>query len=196
MTITGFLLCFMVAAVEPRSEKEELCGTYTLFVGLRSLDANLSGLEAIEAELGPPPRGGHSMAELAEVAEKLGFETLGVHTTLRNLSQRPGRFACIAHLKHGHFALIAKSDESGVHVVDPPTARVVAPNVWNAAWEGDALLISIAPLLPEREVEAISRRESEAATTRRSTRTWLMGTTTLIGIAAVVWVWIRKRRAS
>lgn len=162
--------------------------------GLRSLDANLSGLDTIEAELGPPPRGGHSMADLAEAAEKLGFQTLGVHTTLRNLSQRPGRFACIAHLKHGHFVLIAKSDDSGVHVVDPPTAKVVAQNVWNAAWSGDALLISTDSLLPETEVDAISQRASDTEATRQSARKWLMGAAAILGIAAIAWVSFRKRR--
>ena len=194
MTSAGILLCFLFAPVEPLSDSEELCGTYSLYVGLRSLDANLSGLDTIEAELGPPPRGGHSMADLASTAEKLGFQTLGVHTTLHNLSQRPGRFACIAHLKHGHFVLIAKSDEAGVHVVDPPSAKVIARNVWDAAWEGDALLISTAPLLSELEVDAISLRASDAEATRRSTQTWLMVAAAILGMAAIAWVAARKRR--
>ena len=195
MTFTGLLLCLMLSAAEPRDDREELCGTYSLFVGLNSLDANLPGLEIIEQTLGPPPRGGHSMADLAAAAEKHGFKTLGVNTTLRNIAERPGRFACIAHLKEGHFALIAQVDTEGVHLVDPPSTSVVMENVWNTVWDGDALLISAESLLPEAEVEELAERAEESLSTRQATRQWTVVTGITLALAAISWLVMRRLRA-
>ncbi len=196
VTVAGLFLCLMVTAAELRPTAEELCGTYSLYVGLNSLDAELSGLDALERTLGPPPRGGHSMAELARTAEKLGFKTLGVQTNLRHLSQRTGRFACIAHMKHGHFVLIAKVDESGVHVVDPPRRNVVAEHVWNAAWGGPALLISRDPLLPEQEVEVLSQLASQAELTRQVRQQWGSILAVVLSVVVGVGLVVRWRRAT
>ena len=46
MFMFSYLLCVMAVNPPPLSESEGMCGTYALYVGLNSLDANLAGLVA------------------------------------------------------------------------------------------------------------------------------------------------------
>ena len=136
--------------VEP--ERDDLCGTYVLYVAAKSLGADVGTLADFESDLGPPPRGGHSLAELAEAAERFPLQTLGVQTTLANLEKRTPPWACIARLQVGHYVLIGQIDGESVLVVDPPTSTRLPRTVFENLWDGNALLISTTPLLSEEAV--------------------------------------------
>ncbi len=149
------LLMFTMAmaatpVVEP--ERDDLCGTYVLYVAAKSLGADVRTLADFESVLGPPPRGGHSLAELAEAAERFPLQTLGVQTTLANLEKRTPPWACIARLQVGHYVLIGQIDGESVLIVDPPTSTRIPRSVFENLWDGNALLISTAPLLGEEAV--------------------------------------------
>ncbi|MCA8996347.1 MAG: hypothetical protein KDA80_05175 [Planctomycetaceae bacterium] len=182
----GLLLATLFAAGPPEQRIDEMCGNYTLFVALNSLDAGLEEIDSLEESLGPPPRWGHSLADLTEAAQLHGFHTLGIHTTLENLSARTGRFACIAHLKHGHFVLIQRIDEEGVHIIDPPTTYTTPDYVWNVTWAGDALLISDQPLQPESEIVAIVDIEARSRTLRM---VFWTATSVVVIVGVALWSW-------
>lgn len=136
--------------VEP--DRDELCGTYVLYVATQSLGADVKTLAHFETVLGPPPRGGHSLAELAEGAGRFSLTTSGVKTTLANLEKRAPPFACIARLEVGHYVLIGDIDRESVLIVDPPTSSRLPRSVFENLWDGNALLISPIPLLSEEAV--------------------------------------------
>lgn len=201
MSLTNYMLCVLLLAPiqsqsasskPPLNDSDEMCGNYALFVALNSLDANLPQLEDLDETLGQPPRGGHSLANLAEAAQKHGFQTLGVQTTLENLSVRPGRFACIVHLNYEHFALIRSVDSLGVHVIDPPDSHLVAVNLWKAVWSGDSLLISKDPLLSEAEVNVIAENQVRSIATRRAKRGWLL-TLIAMGVIGTITFYVSRK---
>lgn len=129
------------------------CGIDTLYVGLRALDVEVvNGPDEIEQKLGSMTADGYSLAQLADVAESYGLHTLGVQTTPDNLSRRPGRFVCIAHVHGAHFVNIANVEDGVVSIVDPPREYRVAVDAFRHQWPGTALLISHSPLLAEEDL--------------------------------------------
>lgn len=154
------LLAALGVAAEAPEESERtdpLCGAYCLYISLRSLDCDVASYADVERRLGPPPRGGYSMAQLAEVARTYGAQTLGVLTSLENLVQRDPPVACIALLDRSHYVNIADIRDGQVRIIDPPREYVVDRNTLAALWPGEALLVARKPLLAE---EAITRRGS------------------------------------
>ena len=86
------------------------------------------------------------MDKLANAARSFGAHVAGVETTLENLPQHEGKFACIALLDKGHFVNIADVADGRVLVIDPPQSRTVLAGALRPLWGGKALLVSHQPL--------------------------------------------------
>jgi ABC-type bacteriocin/lantibiotic exporter with double-glycine peptidase domain len=162
----------------------ELCGAHCLFMALRALDAPIDGLQPLVSRLGDPPDGGYSLAQLAAEAEKFDLHTLGVETSLASLSRRPGRFVCIAHMKKGHFVVIAKCDERNVTVVNPPEAQTIPASTFLGQWDGKALILSREPVIPEGQIPVPWGRMA-----------YFLGAVVLALVSGVV-IWGRNRRSA
>lgn len=186
-------MLILIATLPLPSEQtpDDLCGAYTLYVALRSLDCPLDTFDGFEKSLGPPPRGGYSLAELAEAAHKLKFQTLGVRTSLESLASRQGRFACIAHMNKDHFVLIAQIDETRLEIIDPPRKYSVNRDVWNKVWQGDAMLISASPLLSENDV---SQMQTDSSVRRKMYRTVAFSLAVVAVLASLFLFWHRNTR--
>lgn len=146
-----FLLCGPVSAAQ-RAEPDVYCGSRCLFMALHALEIPVPSYEALEEALGAPQTGGYSMQDLASAAERFGARTLAVQTTLDRLTRRPGRFACIAHVKDNHFVLLTDVRDGVVTMVDGLEKRSLAAIACNEIWSGKALLISRQELLPEEDL--------------------------------------------
>jgi ABC-type bacteriocin/lantibiotic exporter with double-glycine peptidase domain len=134
------------------AESDGLCGPYCLYVALGSLEIPVGSFAELQEKLGEPASSGYSLGELAHFAEQQSVNTLGVQTNVGNLRRRPGRFACIAHLSHGHFVLISDVSGNTVKLIDPPNVSNVAPDILATQWDGTALLLSAEPLLAEEDL--------------------------------------------
>ena len=69
-------------------------------------------------------RDGVSMLGISEAAEQIGLRTLGVKTTLENIS-REGVFPLIAHWHQNHFIVIYNIKGDKVYVADPARSLLV-----------------------------------------------------------------------
>src|SRR5690606_30678821 len=136
--VAAALVLMQTMPVQPLElvDPDPLCGAYCIYLALGALDAPVPPFAEFQKQLGEPPSAGFSLGELAEVAEGLGMQTLGVQTTCENLERRPGRFACIAYLARGHFVLLSDVDAGAVTLVDPPKTSTVAPEVLQTQWDG------------------------------------------------------------
>lgn len=63
-------------------------------------------------------KSGITLLDLSELAESIGFETMGVRLTFKELSSI-AHLPCIAHLKGDHFVVIVEIGKNMVHVIDP-----------------------------------------------------------------------------
>lgn len=131
---------------------DPLCGANTLYVSLKALDADVGSFGELRQTLGEPGPQGYSLGQLAEAAQSYGMQTLGVETSAGNLSRRPGRFACIAHVGENHFVNIADVKDGMVSIVDPPRSYTLPGETLSARWDGTALLISPTELLAEEDL--------------------------------------------
>lgn len=138
------------------------CGSYCLMTALLSLDRAPEAMEQLEAVLGQPSEEGYSLQQLALAAEHFGAKAMAVQTSPDALLQRTGQFACIAHLRGNHFALLADMNKEEALVVDPPGTYPLPLPSLQSQWDGTALLISKQPL------------ESEEALVARLRRAWLL----------------------
>jgi ABC-type bacteriocin/lantibiotic exporter with double-glycine peptidase domain len=134
------------------AESDGLSGPYCLYVALGSLDIPVGTFTEFQEKLGEPASSGYSLGELAHFAQQQSVNTLGVQTNIGNLRRRPGRFACIAYLAHGHFVLISDVSGNTVKLIDPPKVSNVAPDILTTQWDGTALLLSAEPLLAEEDL--------------------------------------------
>lgn len=150
--MSSLCLVVLAAVAVPVEEPDLRCGSYCLYVSLRALDLPVKSYESLEGKLGQPSSAGYSLGQLDEVARSYGAHTLGVQTSFDNLVRRSGRFACIAHLKGGHFVNIGEVHDREAYMVDPPNAHVVPLDTLRARWDGAALLISNEPLLREEDL--------------------------------------------
>lgn len=125
------------------------CGSYCLYLGMKSLNVPIENHAMLEKELGQPSPLGYSMEQLAESARNHGLNAEGFVTSVENLARRPGRFACIALLDRGHFVNIYDIEGGKLFLIDPPSKQVVATDAFKAMWSGKVLLISDQPLLSD-----------------------------------------------
>jgi hypothetical protein len=122
------------------------CGSYCLYIAMKSLDLPVANYQTVEAKIGQPGSFGYSMDQLAVTARSFGAHVEGVEISLDALQRIPGRFSCIALLDKGHFVNIAEIADGRVFVIDAPNSRSVAADAFRVIWGGKALLISDRPL--------------------------------------------------
>jgi len=149
--LCGFLALLVVGSAPPAkldSNVDLRCGSYCLYAALGSLGVDIVNFSDLESRLGQPSQAGYSMQQLAEAANAYGVHSLGVTTTLEDLTSRREPFACIALLDGGHFVCIYDVDAKSVFVVDPPSQRLMARDAFQTMWDGRALLLSKSPLEP------------------------------------------------
>jgi ABC-type bacteriocin/lantibiotic exporter with double-glycine peptidase domain len=147
--------CIVLAVIAARNvsaERKPACGAHCLYVALLALDIEIDSLDALEDDLGPPPARGYSLGQLAQAARAHGVDALGVSTSLDRLASRGGRFAVIAHWGDEHFVNVGGIGANGVTFADGAVVRTIPPTTFNTQWDGNALLLSRDPLLPEEQI--------------------------------------------
>lgn len=188
----GLIISLALAALAqaPATNETDLrCGSYCLYVSLKGLDLPVKGLAEVEGKLGPPLAAGYSLGQLDEVARGYGAHTLAVDTSLENLHRRPGRFACIAHVRGSHFVNVADVNEREILIVDPPRKYTLPLDTFRGMWAGKALLIAPQPLLAEEELP-------RPLPWRRVVGTAGIGLLVLLFLAAGRLVWRARAAAS
>lgn len=102
-------------------------------------------------------REGSSLSGLSEAAEKIGFRTFGVKTTLPRLRDNIP-FPCIAHWNQNHFVVICKVTRKKVVVADPAHGIInYTPEEFARGWVSDGndsgilLLLEPTPLFYKQD---------------------------------------------
>lgn len=122
------------------------CGVRCLYVALKGFDFPVPDYAAFRKQLGTPPEGGYSLAQLADAAQAAGAQTLGVQTSLEELAKRKRPFTFLAHLKSDHFLLVTDFENHKVSIIDPPRSSEVPEGTFQVLWDGTGLLISPRPI--------------------------------------------------
>lgn len=164
------------------------CGLKCLHVATTALGNDDSYSDFLSEAPPPVTERGYSLQQLSDHADSLGFETQLVKTTFDRLELRARRqpFACIAWLPSEHFVLLGDSRDRQVWVIDPPKEHWSDHEVFQARWNGQALLISNVPL------------DSEDELTKRfglSTLAWGISMAGLVGLGISVFVVKRIKHA-
>jgi ABC-type bacteriocin/lantibiotic exporter with double-glycine peptidase domain len=142
--------CFAAEPVGTNvTNSQPLCGASCVYVALNALDVNVTSFESLLERLPEVAMAGHSLGDLAKVAQSYEMKTLAVETTLENLERRSERFACVAHINEAHFVLISNIGAGHVTLMDPPYEKTIDRDVFSNSWNGKALLISAGDLVPE-----------------------------------------------
>lgn len=175
------LISVLVSAGAVRASDPE-CGARCLYVALKGLDLPVADYATFRSQLGAPPAGGHSLAQLADAAQAAGAQTLGVQTSLEELARRRPPFTFLAHLKSEHFVLVTNFENHKVSIIDPPLARDIPEGTFQALWDGTGLLISPRPI-------------TLAVDTRSGMKTMVWVLCGLAGVAACGWLLSRRRSA-
>lgn len=105
-------------------------------------------------------REGVSMLGISDVAEHIGFRTMGVRITLEQLEQEVP-LPCILHWNQRHFVVCYKIKKGKFYIADPAAGRVVFDRTeFGRCWfstsvegkdTGTALLLELGPEFGERE---------------------------------------------
>ena len=119
------------------------CGPLALTILLR-LEGSDVGLDRIDSDLGEPSRQGHSLAELARAADRLGYPLGGIRIAP---GDGPIRHPALAHLMRdgqGHFVVVRPlaGSDSLVQVIDPAVGSSITSLdilIANPGWTGVAL---------------------------------------------------------
>jgi hypothetical protein len=153
-------LLLVIAGLPARAAtaQDSRCGSYCLYVALKSLELGPDSFEELEQRLGDPEQGGYTMEQLDQAAQSLGAKTIAVRTTLENLASRPESFACIALINNSHFILLYDSDQNVVRLCDPPGLKEMPVSTFRSAWSGEALLLGNSDFLPEEAVDQSRRK--------------------------------------
>ena len=163
--------------------QDPLCGVKCLYSGLVALDLDPGEYPEFVERCGEVDARGFSLGRLEEIARECGASTLAVKTSLRNLQLREERFVCIAHVDRTHFVNLGDANQNQVWVIDPPQEGLISTEVFAKRWDGNALLLSRAPLTPEVELH------------RPLWWGWFIaGGVAVVGV--VFWGFLRSRRPS
>jgi hypothetical protein len=125
------------------------CGSFCLFVALRSLDLIAEPYSRFEKHLPPPPVDGYSFGDLEQIAHQFGAHTLALEADLETLSRLDGRRACIAYLNQ-HFVIVSNIDKSRdtVSIIDPPARYNRTLQQFRRTYSQRALVIAPQPIAP------------------------------------------------
>ncbi|MGH7138900.1 MAG: cysteine peptidase family C39 domain-containing protein [Pirellulales bacterium] len=179
------LLALALAVTTQSGDVDVRCGAYCTYASLRALDISAASYEEFQQRLGPPDENGYSMAQLSDVARMYGAQTLGVATTLDNLQRRSSRFACIVRVPPAHFVVLSEVAGDRVVIVDPPRDYAIPSATFQSRWDGTALLISAAPLVPEEELAARGW----------PTAFWASFGAMVFSLIAIGTLWVRRSRS-
>lgn len=150
LLLLGLHLQTWACAQQSSTPADLKCGAYCLFVALNSLDLSVGDFEKLDKTMGIPTSLGYSMEQMCDAASKMNAFPLAVNTSLNMLTQRKGRFACIALLeKTGHYVCIYDIDDDDVFLVDPPEKRIIPRDVFVNLWNGKAIIVSNKPIEPQ-----------------------------------------------
>lgn len=142
-------LFFLFGQTSPSPEVDMRCGSYCLYLSLKSLDFNVPSYAEFEIKLGAPTVRGYSMEQLYLTAEEYGASTLPVVTTIEVLQRRSERFACIARIGTNHFVIISRVADGTAQIIDPPSKYHLPLDTLRTQWDGKALLVATGPLASE-----------------------------------------------
>ncbi len=173
------LVADLIAGQTIGAPPDPRCGANCVYVAMKALADRPSTYADVEKALGQPGPRGYSIGQLAEYANSLGLETLGVNTTLERLKRRRRPFACIGLIDETHFVLISDVDDSQVHVVDPPNSYAVAHDTFNRSWDGECLLLSTLPLQSEEELASTI-----------AWWIWALGAVGVVILGLICWRWL------
>ena len=154
--VWGIAWLLVLPAALVRADTEPLPGLKCLYVGLRSLDIDVGSYAKFVQQHGDVKAVGLSLDEMRQIAEAYGTSTLVVETSLQNLTRRPGRFACVAHVDGNHFVNVLEIGPHSVTIADPPQSGEVATGLFLKRWPGRALLLSKQPLVAEEALPSRS----------------------------------------
>ena len=160
---------------------DPLCGLHCLYVGLRTLDEEVT-LDGLRDALGEPPAGGYVLGELAQAASDRGLVARPVAADLDWLRTRAGPLACVAHVRGSHFVLITDVTGDGVAYIDVPHRRSAPAPTFETIWDGNALVLA-------RSEAALE----DAAPPWSTVLLWAAGA---IAVAAAGWWALRRRSAA
>lgn len=162
------------------------CGSYCLFVALKTQSLAPARYEDLEQALGPPKATGYSMLELDEYARRRGAKTIAVETTLENLRARTEAFTCLTLIDEGHYVLVYDADDRQVEIVDPPRRYSLPIDTFRSHWSRKALLIGR---------ESFSPEESVRSGAWRSLRSFA-GIAIVAALLGLLGIGLRRRRAA
>jgi len=108
-------------------------------------------------------RGGVTLLDLSEAAEKLGLHSLGVKIDIHQIKE--AELPCILHWRQNHFVILYKIKKSTYYIVDPATGHMKLTerefmNNWVSSVEyndGVALFINATPRFYEMEEDKQSK---------------------------------------
>jgi ABC-type bacteriocin/lantibiotic exporter with double-glycine peptidase domain len=156
------IVCVMqaLAGLSVRADPNPLCGPECLYTALLTLKVDPGNYADFLDKVGDVDARGTSLGRLAELAAEYGVSTLAVETSLENLRRRQAGppFACIAHVDGDHFVLIGAVEDKAVWTINPPGEGLVAAPAFAQRWNGQALLLSLSPLVPEEQLPAPGTR--------------------------------------
>jgi hypothetical protein len=187
--ISKFVLLTCVLGYQDSSPPPDvLCGSYCLFVALDAIGKAPPKFQDLESALGAPGTAGYSMAQLQKGAEQFGAKTLAVQTTLENLRDRGGKFACLTHAHDDHFILLYDVTDTRVAIVDPPRDYELTRAAFQPTWGRKALLISAEPLRSEESIVWMRRL--------RVAGLWTLGLVVASAILGLARSRLRRRRVA
>ena len=104
-------------------------------------------------------RGGTTLWNIADAAEKLGLRTLGVRITIEQLNDV--QLPCILHWRQNHYVILYKKGNHTYHIADPAKGLITLPEKeftqnWfshKELYDGISLLIGPTPLFYEQREE-------------------------------------------
>jgi len=154
MLIGLFSVATVGADPENGGQPDMRCGSYSMYIALRSMDLIHEPFTEFEKRIGPPSLNGYSFGQLEEIGKHSSAHCVGVRTSLQNLQNRTGRFACLALIDKAHIVNLVSIDELEVFIIDAPRSYRVPIDTFTGQWDGTALLVSPSALAVEEELSA------------------------------------------
>ena len=151
--VLSFLAAVPVAAQERLSSGDDvLCGAYCVYVAARSLGLTGEEFGAFNAAMGSPGRLGYSMLDLEEAARRVGGFARSAKLNAAVLDEFAGDpdTQVIARVGGSHFVVVSRFGPQDVVLIDPPYRREQPRSLFEAEWDGYAVVVSHNPIvIPE-----------------------------------------------
>ena len=124
------------------------CGASSLFMICKHTGRDVP-LEEVRVPAGLSPQG-TTLLQIKQAAERLGFETTTIKTTLEDLTARlTGKVSAVLHCSPAHFvAIIREPTTNALVILDPARSGAIQTNnatLRQLGWEGYSLILTPAP---------------------------------------------------